>query len=210
MAAKKITVEITLLSVNLSNTLEKPKKTNHLINSSIVYPRPSVALKSASQPCGMESGSADFSGAGWCKRILFKEQVEGEFGITVSVTRALSDKQIEGFARYLGSLAFGLAADAVEDRFPVIGAAASTPFKYMEKQLGKSDDYAVIATGSISADPASLSDGQVLAVPLTAPEDLHVTANRVPSNGKGPSSVRKIVLRKGEPNGEAKLLIRIV
>lgn len=215
MATPRVSLELTLETIALRETGSSTgADTRHLLTATLLWPRLGVARKLSSQPCRLQGGSARFEAQDWCDTILFKETVEGRFGLAVSVSEALSDERLDAFLRFFGQNAFALASDLVDDWAGPVGKFAAAPLDFAARQLAKSSETpAAIAAGVLPLDVADWTDrgrAFALTLPLKAPHDITQVRRRPAAARKGSRAVRTVRLPKDAPNGEIRLLCRIL
>lgn len=182
-----------------------------LVLASLVWPRPAIAERNAVLPVDFgKEMSVDMRKQPWSKRILFKEQVEGPFGIGISVTEIVSDSVLGDALAMLGQAIMNAGIRDVAD----IGAgmaltgALQTPFRFVHKTLGASSRQAptVIASGLLDMDILSTwkpGKQHSISIKLEAPEDIVRKISRQ-RDGK-PRNTSRTILKAGQPNGTVKL-----
>ena len=214
MKYKRRILEVTMEQINLRVAgNSSARTTQHLVTGTLRYPRPAIAEKVLAKPVGLDNGAVDLSAAGWMQRILFKETVQGPFGIGIDITTQLSDSQagklITAVSSAFLSLAGGEAADIAGE--PWAAGLVRTPFDYLRKALSSSRGAAPRLVGAGSIDLCADTRWQAGAVrkvnvPLTAVEDIY-TVRRSRHRGTMQAS-RKKLLKTGEANGEIRLSVR--
>ncbi len=84
-------LEILLDRVQIEETTSRARgDTQHLLLVTLVWPRARVSKSVAVKPVLLNQKTADLRKSTWTERILFKELVEGPFGMHVGVTSAPS------------------------------------------------------------------------------------------------------------------------
>lgn len=210
MARKLVAVEITLVSCSLLNTLKgRGKESTHLLQSSLVWPRAGIASRSSSSRVDLVAGQCDLHGESWTRRIVFKENVEATFGIKVDVSEALGNEAVEEFLRFMAGTVMSLGADVVDDMVPA-GAVAAAPLDYFSKKIKQMPDADIIASGcvDVDVDKLSVSGDNIIRMALASPREV-VKQSRRTVNRKT-KTIRKVLMRKDEPNGEVTLAIRLI
>jgi hypothetical protein len=211
MAEPKRDVEITLAELKLSGDVPLPKSTRHLADFQLVWPRVTIAKKTTSLTLPLAKGAWSGEGRPWTRRVLFKETVQGSFGIEVTLGQALTDSMVAELAAYMaGTLVKevgGVVADAVAA--PGAGAFAQIPFTALSRLVSKEKNAAILATGVADVETSSLpAAGETLevVVPLVAESDI---TKSVPRGGHGASpDSRRVVVKAGAPAGTCRLLLR--
>ncbi|OVE75350.1 hypothetical protein BVX97_04935 [bacterium E08(2017)] len=204
--SKRKVMELLLDKVELEHTGSmSSRKGTHVVVVNLIWPRPAIAERSAVKTIKLEGNSAVPGKSEWIDRILFKETVEGPFGITASVTEPLSDGALAKFLSYAGSSLFKIAGGEVEDMMPVplLGNMAGIPFVFLSKLVKERGEMPadVIAEGGVSLKAATGSKAvkKKIVIPLTVPKNVYrTTGKRGPRSGP---ARRKVILKEGESNG---------
>lgn len=204
MATTRKEVEITLHSIHIPETTSGlDTETTHLLGADLVWPRIGVAQKSASQTCALKEGHADFETVNWGRRILFKETVEGRFALSLTLTESLDDEDLEQFFRFCAGAFLSIGAGMVESAVKPVGKLAAAPLDYAAKNIGKYPGPKLLVEGLAELHSSDLpeSGGERL---LT----LRMTAARRLLSLVRPRKAPRLLLEKGEPNGEVTLVLR--
>ena len=190
MATKQKTdVELTLARVQLPS-LSKTGAHQHVVTVELIYPRIGVASKSAAKTILMKNGLCEADLLPWTKKICFKESLEGNFGIHVTVSERLTSTQMRNMMRFIAGKSLDIGADAVEDAIPmpVVDEIAVQPLIYLSKQLLSTTQAKIIAEGFIDFNAARFSDTPTLvSVPL-------LSCRKIALNGKQ-------ILKENDPDG---------
>jgi hypothetical protein len=175
---------------------------------SLLWPRPLISERTAVKTLRFQKNAVDLSAAGWTERILFKEAVQGPFGMEISVTEQLSSEEVDKFFSIAGASLFKLAGSEVAGMVTsTMGAGLlKVPFQYLKKRASSSDDRPprIIAAGTadVSLDDSWLA-GTNLEIPLQAPGRIY---RCVQSRRHGTATrKRRRVLEAGEQNGVVRL-----
>lgn len=164
-------VEILLTRLELTaSTDRKTRKTRHLVCADLIWPRKSIAKKSAAREAVIRKGEVDFSSEEWAKRILFREEIDSHSAIAVSVTESVTVQKIKRFARLTAKYALRMGADFVEKTMVGYADIASAPIDALSAMVGEKDAPEAIAQGVV--DIVRLpSDGEeiCLDIPLRRP-----------------------------------------
>ena len=209
--AKKYDLEIHFLSIELSSALDLAKRSKHLLGIDLVCPRPTVARKSSERVLALEGGVFAPPSPAWTESVVFKETINGRFGIAVTVSEALTDAAVESFFRTgasaLVKILSGLAGAAVS--VPHLDDVAEIPFSALAKALGKDGSPSTMASGCFDfpAD-ASFPSRAVIEVPLVSANDIFRTVRRTTRSGDATS--RRKILSKGESVGICRLALEAV
>lgn len=208
MAKKNI--EVSLVSVNLVSTGTKRKESNHAMTATLLWPRMSIARKESALSCALTKGAADYADAPWHETILFKEVVEGTFGVRVEVTESLSDNAIASFMRTFNGLFLQDIGAMVGKADFAMAEVLANVFTAAYKKSGTAAPTSLIATGGVSLETADLHSGMLVEIPLTTPSALTETQASGSATGRGVERTTKVLLKKGAPNGSVTVRIRCV
>lgn len=162
------------------------KDGRHMVMVSLVWPRPRIAERVSVKTIDIEKGSVDLRKAKWMDRVVFKELINGPFGMKIGVTERVTESQFAEFLRYMASSVLKVAGGEAEDMIvnAVLGGIVEVPFEFLAKMLSKSvkDGPKVIASGSLdlhSEETWKKNESKQFKVPLTAPETIYkVTRSR--------------------------------
>jgi hypothetical protein len=209
MAGKLVAVEISLVSCSLAKTLNGRKKESmHLLQSSLVWPRAGIASRKQSSKIEMLSGFSDMSGQSWSSRIVFKENVQSTFGVAVDITEAMGSEVLEEFLRFMAGFVLSLGADVMEDAVKPVGELAAAPINYFAKKIKKMPEPALIACGvvDIRTDDIPAKGDVLIKIALSSPREVVKRSRRTVN--KKTKITKKVLMKKGESNGELTLSIR--
>lgn len=202
MPAPKKDLEITIESIVLDKAVFKGRS-RRLAEFRLVYPRPTLAQKTSSKTLELDGAQVlkpDF--ATWTGGILFKEPVQGTFGMEFSLSDRVSDKDLEGAASAAGASLLRLLGDALADAagikalnsfidFPVAGLAKAV--------TGKAATVKTAAWGAIDVEAAAYAtlkpgEAMTLTIPILAAHDV-VEERRRATKTQGDRVSRKVVAR---------------
>ena len=209
MAGKLVAVEISLVSCSLSKTLNGRKKESaHLLQSTLIWPRAGIASRKQSSKVEMLSGLLDMSDQSWVRRIVFKENVHSTFGIAVDITEAMGSEVLEEFLRFMASIVLSLGADLVEDTVIPAGEIAAAPINYFAKKIKKMPEPSMIACGvvDVRTDEIPAKGCVLVKIALSSPREVVKRSRRTVN--KKTKVTKKVLMKKGESNGELTLSIR--
>lgn len=209
MALTKRTLEISIQEITVPVTgAGLLDKTSHLLSAELIWPRVGVAQKAASQPCQLEKGQADFSGAHWGNRILFKENVEGKFALRIALTEVLDDEELEKFLRSFSGTALAFGADMLAPLYPPFGRLAAAPVDYLAKEVKEYPGPTRLVEGLVELDAADFPENseQPLTIRLVAAKALMKSLTRRVAGRT--RHEKKTILSKGDANGDITLLLR--
>lgn len=206
-------LEISLANVvmpSLANTTHSA----HLLSINLIWPRVSIALRTAIKPLDLSQGRCPAQAWPWCQRILFKETVEDCFGLSVSISEALSAHKLAQFGRFFAGSMLEIGEDIVEDALPgLAGDIAAIPLDYAAKLLLKTQEPDRWARGDIDLDSEQLvADGESrsIAIPLLATRSRVKTIVKRP-RGKSAAPTRheqQLIVAKNAPDGLVEIVLR--
>lgn len=176
-----------------------------IVTVSLIWPRPLVASRVAVQTHAFSAKGCELQDMDWSESILFKEAVEGPFGVVVQVSDSLSAQQLARVAASIGEVALKAAGSEVASIAvgPGLRAMARFPFNYLADALSDVGKTApVVAAGRVTLLPGKSTD---MTIPLLVPEDI-VKLRRRKHAGRV-QRIRETLHRQGDPAGEASLTI---
>ena len=194
--SSKFDLEFTLVSIDLPLRKHLPQST-HLLSATLLWPRVGIAKKTAEQEVRFKKGRCDKAEAPWNERILFKESVEGDFALAVSLTVSALRTHLRTFRRALAGYALTAAGSAVDDFGPA-GEVAELPLKAMSKVVGNlPKEPELFAQGTIDLNAADFAtdEPQNITVKLYSALELmkvHRRVAEIPQVGTATIAVRKI------------------
>lgn len=207
---KRKVFELSVAEVKIEHggTVRSRGTSKRLLLAGLLWPRPAIAERNAVMPLEFDAAlSVALEERPWTERILFKEPVEGPFGISVAITEKLTEKRIAEFLAFLGQAAMNAALKnlAGMDVLPTVTAVLQSPFKLAQRTLGRSAsrDPRIVAAGTIDmADIAAewqTGKEYSIRIPLTAPDDI-VSKTATQRDGK-PRRRTKTLMKAGADNG---------
>ena len=202
---KRNTVEIQLRGITGEGPWRRGSKSSkRVVTVSLIWPRPLVASRVAVQTHTFTHQGLDLSAMDWSERILFKENVEGPYGIIVQISQSMTTQQIARVAGAIGDAVLRAAgSEAARVAVgPGMTALARFPFNYIAGEisnLGKTAQ--VVAAGRATLLPGA-QEG-MFEIPLQIPEDV-VQTRRTTRGGR--TQIRRQTLHKAQdPAGMAQL-----
>lgn len=193
----KIDLELHFLSLELASALKPAKKSNHLMDITLVCPRVSTARKTLSRTVRLEDGKYAPAAPKWTESVVCKETVSGRFGLEVSLTEAVTDAAADYFVRNSANLLIKFLAGGIGGAIGVkaLEDIAEIPLSALAKSVSREKAPEVICTGSLdlSVDD-DFSKAKVLEIELLAAADVYKTVTRH-SKSDMTSSRRKILSR---------------
>ena len=212
---KRQVLELTLEQLSLEVTGARGgKDTTHVVTVGLIWPRPAIPEKIAVKVIDVAGKGIDLRRKPWSARVLFKEIVEGPFGVEITVSEPVSDSQVAAFMRFAGSALFKLGA-AEAGRLtsaPLAAGLTRIPFQYLSKEISAAGKKParIIANGSadlLAEDLVKHGKKSPVKLRLRTEEPFHSVV-RTRRHGKS-STKRTVLLEAGQPNGEVVLGARI-
>ncbi len=207
----KAVLELLLRDIRLTARPQGKARSRHVLTATLLWPRPLIAQRQAVRDVTLVDGHADLAQQPWTERVLFKENVEGRFGILLSLSDALTDAALERVLRAVASEAIKaqgalLAGELAGGVLPV--ALWTAPLSVLARDVARPSDPAAFARGAIDAAseqaiPPTGETSGLWTVPLVAARDVTRTS-RQRRAGKL-RTIRRVVHTAGEPLGEATL-----
>lgn len=164
-------VEILLVSADISQlACGKPAKCRSLVCVDLVWPRATIAKKSAAREAVFRKGKVDFSGEAWAKRILFRETVDSHAAFAVSVTEPVTVQKLKRFARLTAKYALRMGADFMEKAMVGYADIASAPIDALAAVVGEKDAPEAVAQGVVDFSILPEDGSEILVeIPLVRP-----------------------------------------
>ena len=202
--AKVIEVTLEQITVNQNGRVDSPDdpKANNKIILSLIYPKAGQPIVVTIREVKLADGipfEYDEATHGFDKKLVFKEEVEGNFAICVSVTsemkasvfeKAVSKALTEGIKFALGKV-------------PVVGKHLTGLEAPISEFLEADDDIAVIGKGINRLQATNALDVS-LTFDLVVPEEVKVKTVS-PSSTSADPEFTVLKLEKGTPNGQVSL-----
>jgi len=206
MAAKdKKEIEVLLEGLDISPKVAS-SSSRHLATVELIWPRPTLAAKTAVKTLSLHKGVMATTDWEWHKKILFKEDVEYRFGINVKITESLTSAFMDSFFRFFASSLFGIGGDIVEDLIPGPGGnAAAAPLEFARKKLAATKDPEIILEGGVTLLPSQLSDTLDIEIPLRTIKDAYAFTG--PVGPKNNIKTKKLLSAAGTMMGRANIRI---
>ncbi len=203
-AYRRTTLELTLESVQGGLAWATGKRTTErLVTATLIWPRPLVAGRVSAHALPFGKDGLDMAGRDWSERILFKEQVEGPFGLVIQVSESLTAQHLARVTAAIGAAllrAAGSEAASVAIG-PGLTSLARFPFTFLAGELGAVGKApAVVAAGRITLEPGTPGPVEV---PLRVPEDVVRVRPARPGGRSQPR--REVVRRRDDPAGTVRL-----
>lgn len=173
MAARtKRMIEVLLVRGELTGVPERGLvKSRNLGAVDLVWPRASIAKKSAARAFVFRKGKVDFTGEAWARRVLFREEVEGHTAFAVSITEPVSVQKVRRFLRLAAKYALKQGADFIEKAMLGYGDLASAPADALAAMVGESSAPKIIAQGVLDLERLPGEGEEALVtVPLFRPK----------------------------------------
>ncbi len=188
-------------------------ETRHMLRVSLVWPRMAIAHKTSAGVIIMRDGVYRPDPDSWTQRALFKEAVEGPFGVRIEVSEALSETQWSESLARLGNAVWTLAGAQIGDfaEGPLTSLLWRTPFDALARTTtaAAKNEPRLVAFGTldVQCDQWPALEGKRLMLSMCAPQDIsRVSRRRV---GGKLQSRRTTLIQRGDANGQAELLARV-
>ena len=176
MATKnqKIQIEVLLVGAEIGGIKLQPHlvKTTRLLTVDLVCPRASIAKKTAAKEVKFQKAKADLRGQGWTERVMFREDVDGHFGIAAQLSEVLDDEWFEKFLRATAKIALKEFRGLMQKYTVGIDDIASAPIDALAQMEGTYPGPKAVAQGvlDVTEDVLPEPGGAVtVEVPLHRP-----------------------------------------
>lgn len=215
MATPKKDLEISIAAISL-DPVAFPGETRRLAEFRLVCPRLAVAQKSATKTLELDGGKWPRLAAGrWTDAILFKESVQGDFGIEIDVSRTVTDKDLENAAASTAATLLKLFGDLTAGAVGIkaLNSFAELPATALAKTLtGSSSSAKTAASGAADVPgPAygalKTGDETTVSVELLAARDIVKETRRANKSASGTVS-RRTMVKKGDAVGAVTLRLK--
>ena len=167
----KANIEFLLVKAELKGIPEKGlSKSRNIGQLDLIWPRAAIAKKSGAREMVFKKGVCDFAAEPWTKRVIFREEVDGRCGLTVSITEPVSIQKVRRFLRLTAKYALKMGADFMEKAMVGYADIASSPIDALAAMIGEKDVPKVIAQGVLDIEdlPAE-GEERTVVVPLARP-----------------------------------------
>lgn len=192
---------------------DSPGETRHMLRVSLVWPRMAIAQKISAGVIVMRDGVYRPDAGSWTERALFKESVEGPFGIRAEVSEALSESQWADALSRLGNAVWTMAGTQIGDIAdnPLTTLLWRTPFDALSRTAAAAtrNEPRLIASGAMDmqCDAWIALEEKRLDLSMRAPADVsRISRRRV---GGKLQSRRTAIVQRDEPNGNIEFLARV-
>ena len=149
-------VEILLQHIKLSTKPLRLKST-HLLKATLVWPRMGVSQKTAEKELRLAKGEWNLNQADWCSRVLFKETVEGNFGLQFGVTIPLDKAKLQEMGRFVVGNLFKTGGTLADDAIPgTAGEAVEQALKFLAKELTATYNIPLLAKTTFNLEASQL------------------------------------------------------
>jgi hypothetical protein len=216
MASTKKDVEIKVAEIKLNNIKTLQRTGVRILESRLIYPRPTVAQKATSISLQFDDGAWTSNGKSWTESVLFKESIQGDTGLEITLSDIVSDKTIDealtsgaaAFVKVMGQLA----SEAFGERY--LGPFADIPASVISKAITGKAQIKIIATAiqdipSLQIADLRAGDISIIEAPLLAKSAITTTTNRQ-TRSAGGRSTSKTLAAKGSEIGTVKFQIRAI
>jgi len=202
------TLEMLLNKVEMKETGSRRKSGQHMVIATLVWPRPRIAERVSAKTLQFEENVLDLKKSDWITRIVFKELIDGPFGVEMGVTERMSDSEVAEFFKFLGASFMKLMGNEAEDLMTssLAGGLVKIPFQFLSKFIADIGDKGpkIIGSGSLCLHAEETwkkknTETKTFKVPLTAPEGIYKTSR---TRQHGEVKVRRrLLLKPGAENG---------
>ena len=177
MATKnqKVAIEVLLVGAEIGGIKLQPHlvKTTRLLTVDLVCPRASIAKKTAAKEVKFQKAKADLKGQGWTERVMFREDVDGHFGLAVQISEVLDDEWFEKFLRATAKIALKEFRDLAKTYTAGISDIASAPIDALAQIEGTYPGPKTVAQGVLDVTEGLLPEAGkavTVEVPLHRPK----------------------------------------
>jgi hypothetical protein len=228
MSGKFVEISLKSLKWEKNGEVDQSKKGNNILNFELIYPASGKSKVATIKKLKLkESGSIDFEGLknadtgerySFSERIVFKEEIYGEFALAVTLTDVLTSSGIKkflgGIIKGIYNTLWGLITGSVDNI--VLGIPLSVVTSELE-DLDTSPDEKTYNIGKASRDintdqlPSS-GNSQEIKMKLEAPEDVKRNLYTPPDKDRigGGTLTPVTLLNKGDSNGELVLKVKVL
>ena len=215
MATSKKDLEISIASITLDKTAFKGRS-KRVADFRILYPRLTVAQKTFSKTLTVEDARmVKPAFDSWTDRILFKEPVQGAFGIEFSISEAVSEKDLENAAATATASLLRLLGDAASDALGLKAASGfvELPANALAKAItGSTYSAKTAAQGSLDileSDYAALKAGEerTLSFKMLAARDIVEERHRA-TKTQSDRVTRRTLVKADAPVGTVTLTLK--
>ena len=147
--SQKVTVEVLITGAEIGGIKLQPHlvKTTRLVTVDMVCPRTAIARKTAAKEVKFQKAKADLKGQGWTERVMFREDVDGHFGLAVQLSEVLDDEWFEKFLRATAKIALKEFRDLAKTYTVGISDIASAPIDALAQLEGTYPGPKTVAQG---------------------------------------------------------------
>lgn len=215
MSGKKADLEITLESIEIRPEAGFKNQSKRLVDFKLVWPRLSIAQKTASRTLKFADGSWNGKGKSWTERILFKETMQNTSGLEVTISDALADDDMEAMSRVAASSLIKLIGEAAADASGVkaLEPFAEIPFSTLAKSIGSSKAAKTIASAAFDIDVsayAALEPGDKVEVQIDLISSFDIAKTTRRSTKGSESTSKKLLFKEGDKIGTVTIAIKAI
>lgn len=208
MAKAKKDIEIVLTAIEIDPAAGFAAKSRHIVDATLIWPRVTIAKKESGATLPFDKGNWSSANRNFADCILFKETVQGRFGISFSITEKVSEGLEAALGDYLANGVIDQLGAIAAKTLPAAGKFAEIPLTALAKTALRSKSPKVIAYGSLDLDADKLADEMKLEIVLAAPQAIRKTETR--TRGKSTVKTQKTVFPEGAAIGKASAILRII
>ena len=172
---RKVAIEVLLAGAEIGGIKLQPHlvKTTRLVTMDMVCPRASIAKKTVAKEVKFQKAKADLKGQGWTERVMFREDVDGHFGLAVQLSEVLDDEWFEKFLRATAKIALKEFRDLAKTYTVGISDIASAPIDALAQLEGTYPGPKTVAQGVLDVTDKMLPEAGksvTVEVPLHRPK----------------------------------------
>lgn len=208
MSYARNTLELTLEHFTLTAP-KLPADAHFALRIALIAPRPMIVERSALRTVALQDKAWTQQAAPFYQRVLFKETVQGPFGIVLELSPPTDADGLDRWLREILATAVETAAEvaAVDLATPMRGLIRN-PFRLLGRSLRNPDEAETLASGGIDASSEKQPETQLQTLTLTAERELVRT--RTVMRGGRRRQVRTTLVAPGSPVAQVQLGMRVV
>lgn len=207
---RRSTLELRLADWRVDVAGSRKREGVQLLSVQLVCPRPTVARRSILRELKTDRSDERSPRGPWPDSILFKETVQGPFGMLIRISEPLSGKALTELA---GALGHALARDAAgvfaETLGGTAGLLARVPALWMASRFAQAAKVEPewVAEGWLMTEASELKEQKALSIELWAPRTIE-RISRTTRAGRS-KTTRTRLLEAGARNGSLALGVTV-
>lgn len=199
-AYKRHILELHLKKIVLDLPAYAAASGEHGLLVSLIAPRPTIAERSAQRTLHLTEGVFSTKGQAFHETVLFKETVQGPFGLRVALTEQADMLVLGNWLADLSDYALRSAGSWLAADVPsFLRTLSQRPFRLAGEEVNpRSSPVRYTGAGGIGVEDSSPSKRQRLSIDLFSPEDMIVShpVSRPAPRGRG--AARRTPIRSSE------------